>query len=346
MMRGYKKALLVILLLSCFLVLMVGCGSSSNAPAAKPDEKKPAEQVATDDKYPSRPIELICAYGPGGGSDVFSRSIAIPLGKILGQSVVVKNVSGSAGGVGTVYVAKQPADGYTILQNVTDMIINDTMKRVEVTHEDFIPLGRVQHDQSLFWVSTESKFKTMKEVIEYAKKNPGKLKMAISQSAGFDETMTSTFKKVAGIDITLVPYNAGGEAVAALLGGHVDLLHEEAGSAIALYQGKKIKPLLVMTEERLPVFPDVPTAKELGYDVTMGIWRGLFVRKGTPPEIVAKLEAAIQKSTEDSVYKAVTKEIMLDQRPGYLNSEQFSQFLSKEYDTYYSVLKGLGYIKE
>lgn len=351
MSHGLKRNLLVFFLLCCFMVMIVGCSSTpaTKAPENKQEAKsdpKPAQTAAKDEKYPSRPIELICPFGPGGGSDVFTRTIAIPMGKILGQSLVVKNIAGSAGGVGTVYVAKQPGDGYTILQNVTDMIINDAMKRVEITHKDFIPLARVQHDQSIFWVKADSQFKTLKDVIDYAKKNPGKVRMAISQSGGYDEVLASVFKKAAGVDIKLIPYNAGSEAIAAVLGGHVELLHEEAGSAISLYEAKKIRPLVVMTEKRLPALPDVPTAKELGYDITMGIWRGLFVKKDTPPEIVKKLEEAVKKAIEDPVYKVVEKQVMLDQRPGYLGSKEFAEFLQKEFDLYSSVLKELGYIKD
>lgn len=315
------------------LILALVVGSIGTAASTKPAG------------YPARSIEVVVAFGPGGGTDIFARSIGMPLRKILGVPLVITNISGAAGAVGTAYVGKQPADGYTILAIGTDMVITDAFKRCEFTHDDFVPIARVQHDQSMFWVRKDSPYKTIQDVIADAKANPGKVKFGITSPAGFDEVLVSKFAKEAGIKVTIVPFNAGSETSAALLGGHVDIMHEEPGPAISLYESKMIRPLVVMTDERLPAFPDVPTAKELGYDVTLGIWRGFFVKKGTPPEIVKYLEEAVKKASQDPVYKAVERQQMLDQRPGFLGSEDTAKFVEQEYGIYSEILRDLGYIK-
>jgi len=344
----FTKLCIVVLLISS-LIMFAGCGTqekpsdNQSTEANKEVEQNNEDKSTVAEEYPTKDITILCPYGPGG-TDNFTRAISLSLTDIMGQTVVVNNVSGAAGSVGMTQFCKTPADGYTILTISTDLIINSAMKRSEYTHKDLIPIGRIQHDQSMFWVNPDGPYKTMEDVIKYAKENPGKLNFGITSPAGFDEVLVSSFCDAAGIEANIIPFNSGSETMAALLGKHVDLMHEEPSSAMSVYESGKIKPVVVMTEERLPKFSDVPTAKELGYDVTLAIWRGAFVNKGTPVHIVKYLEDAFKKAFDDPQYKDIEEKSMLDQRPGYLNSEDFGKFLEEEFEIYSGALKKLGYI--
>ncbi len=315
----------------------------TKAPEAAPTG---APTKAAEAPYPNRAITIIAGAGPGGGTDVFARAISIPMGGILKQSFIVQNMGGGSGSVGQSYVAKQPADGYTLLAISSDLFINSAYKRGDTTYKDFTPVARVQYDQGVLWVRAESPFKTIQEVIADAKANPEKQKWGMTYAGAFDDTLLGLFVDSAGVKVNFVPYQSGSETLAAVLGGHVDVYYEEPASAWASYEAKKLRPLVVFTENRLPLFADVPTAKELGYDVTLGIIRGFYVKKGTPPEIVKTLEAAIQKAMADPVYKAVEHQTMLDMRPGFLNAADFAKFMETEYALYHKTLLKLGYIKD
>lgn len=302
--------------------------------------------AAADDKeYPNRTLTIITGSGSGGGTDIFARTIALPMRRAFKQDIIVKNVPGAAGAIGMAAVAELPADGYTILALGTDMMVTDAFKRSQYSRNDFIPIARVQQDQSMLWVKTDGPFKSIQDVIEHAKNNPGKQKWGITQPAGFDEVLVSKFAMEAGFQMTTVPFNNAPETHAALLGGHVDVAHEEPGAIIGLYEAGKIRPLVVMSEKRLPKFKDVPTAVELGYDVTIGVWRALFFKKGVDPKMVKVMEEAVKKAMGNSVYQAVAEKRLLDQRDGFLGSEDFKVFLDKEAELYRTILKQLGHIK-
>lgn len=330
-MKPYRSILLVVVLAGFVGACILG------APAVSAQEK-PKD-------YPSKPVELVVAHGAGGGTDVFTRAIGIPMRRSLGVPLVINNMPGAAGCIGTKYVGEQAADGYTILANSADIVITDAFNRCQTTRNDLTPIARVQHDQSLLWVKSDSPFKTIQDVVNDAKANPGKQKWGITTPAGYDECLVGSFQKAAGIKVVNVPFTSASQTLAALLGGHVEIMHEEAGPVISLYEAGQIRPLVIMTEERIAILKDTPTARELGWDVTIGIWRGLFVKKGTPPEIVKYLEAVVQKAMKNDVYKAVEKQMLLDLRPGYLPGAEFAKFMDEEYELYKGILKELGHIK-
>ena len=295
--------------------------------------------------YPSRSIELVVAHGAGGGTDVFARTMGIPMRASLGVPLVINNLPGASGCIATKYVCEQPADGYTLFADSGDIVIVDAFGKCPYSRNDLIPIARVQHDQSLLWVKSDSPFKTIQEVVNDAKAHPGKQKWGFTTPAGFDECLVSSFAKEAGIEITRIPFTTAAQTFVAILGGHVDLFHEEAGPALSLYEAGQIRPLVIMTENRIANFKDTPTARELGWNVTIGQWRGFFVKKGTSPEIVKFLEAVVQKAMKDDVYKAVEKQMVLNLRPGYLPGTEFAKFMDKEYELYKRILKETGHIK-
>jgi len=277
-------------------------------------------------------------FGPGGGTDVFVRTLAIDARRVLKVPLVVTNMTAGQGVASTKYVLDQPADGHTLLAFGPEQIFNAILGRID--YKEFEGVIMCQMDQSMFYVSKEKgRFKTIKEVTQFAKANPGKIKLAGTGAAGFDEVLVKQFNNKAGVDITYVPYESASEAKAALVGGHIDLLHEEPGVIISLIDAGTILPIVVFTEQRLKKFADVPTGRELGIDITMGRWRGLAVKKGTPKDRIKILHDGFKRAMESDVYKTVTHSQLLDLRPGYLNSEDFTKFWAEEDKIYSEILK-------
>jgi putative tricarboxylic transport membrane protein len=290
------------------------------------------------EKFPSRTIEVANMFGPGGGTDIFVRTLAIDARKILKVPIVISNMTAGQGVGATKYVLDQPADGYTLLAFGPEQIFNAILGRID--YKDFEGVIMCQQDQSMFYVSKENaKFKTIQEVIRYAKTNPGKIKIGGTGAAGFDEVLVEQFNKKAGVDLTYVPYESASEAKAALVGGHIDLLHEEPGVIISLIDSGTIVPIIVFTDKRLKRFPNVPTGKELGIDITFGRWRGLAVKKGTSKERIKILHDAFKKAMDSEVYKSITHSQLLDLRPGYLNSEDFTKFWAEQEKIYSEIIK-------
>ena len=316
------------------------------------DIKKPKD-------YPSRKIEWNLWYGPGGGTDIFSRTIGIPARRYLKPAhLVIINIPGAAGANGMVYTMEQPADGYTITSIGNDLPINDVQKRAKfqgkpITIDDFVPIIRCQLDTATIQVNTKQSkskgtpFKDIKEFVDYAKKNPNTVIIGITGSAGYDEVVTAMFLKAAGITAKLVPYNSAGPCHAALLGGHVDAMFEEFGPTISLLEKGDLKAILVFKEERVKDkrFADVPVAPELGWDVTLGRWRGIGAKAGTPPERVEFLHQVFKKAMGHSIYTNMVKALLLDLRPGYMGPKELTEVIKKEKKIFTDVLKDLGYIK-
>jgi tripartite-type tricarboxylate transporter receptor subunit TctC len=264
---------------------------------------------------------------------------------MLGVNVNVTNMTGGAGVRASQYVLSQPADGYTIYNFSPEQLINTAFGR-ENYSEEFAPLCQVQQDISFFYVNPDGKFKNIDEIVAYAKENPGKVRFTGTTPASPDETIIKLWAQKMGIEVDYIPYDKAPETHAAVLGGHLEVLHEEPGVILSLIEAGKLKPVLIFAEERLERFPDVPTAKEKGADVTMGRWRGLAVKKGTPQEIIDYLASVMYEASQDPAYTKVAAASLLDIRPGWKGPEEFGKFWDEQYENYYNIFKGLGYIKE
>ncbi|HHY46133.1 MAG TPA: tripartite tricarboxylate transporter substrate binding protein [Firmicutes bacterium] len=326
MSRG-RIHLIFFVIISCIAILSMGSS---------------AEQ-----KFPSKTIEIVVGYGAGGGVDILARMVALDARKILGVPIIVVNMPGAATVEATNYVQSQPADGYTVFCATPTSIYNNPLSgRVNVMPEDWIPILRAHVDIGSIVVRQESPFKTWQDLVSYAKKNPGKLNWGIVGALSIDEIASSILMQEAGIDVKLISFESGGEAQAALLGGHIDALYEEPGVVMELIESKRMRPILVLSENRLQRFPDVVSMGEMGYASVPMLWRGFFVKKGTPNEVVRTLENAFTKAMQGKIYKAYERESLLDLYPGgFLGSEAFAASMKKEVETYTSVLRKLGYLK-
>ncbi|MBG0778120.1 MAG: tripartite tricarboxylate transporter substrate binding protein [Desulfovibrionaceae bacterium] len=293
--------------------------------------------------YPNGNIELVVGWGAGGGTDRFARSIAEPLSKVLGANVVVVNMPGASGAVGGDYVLQQAADGQTIWAMTSNYPVNVAAKKTPYGLDKYDTVVRMQHDTASLSVAKASPFETIDELVAYAKKHPGKLTVGGTGSASFDEVMVALAMEAMGIDMQYVPYESAGKMHAAMLGGHLDCLFDEFGPLGGYFKDGSMRPLVVLNDTRVNGFPDLPCTKEKGWNVNIGIWRGILVKKGTDPAIIKTLADAFKKAGEDAKYLDIVKQSCLDLRPGYLGPEDFNAFLGNEISMFSSTMKKLGF---
>ena len=248
--------------------------------------------------YPTRPIRVIVPQPPGGGFDLVARVLAEPLARVMGNPVVVENRPGGGTIVGTEAVAKAEPDGYSILLGANANIVfnNGLYDRLPYDPKaDFVPVGIATFNSYTLVARNDLPFKSLKEIVEFARANPGKLTYASAgNGTGQHIAAAVTFHR-AGVQITHVPYKGAGPAYQDLMPGRVDLFFDNAATAQPHIDGGRVKAIAVSTPERYPALPDVLTVRENGVDFDLEAWIGYFVRAGTPEPIVARLRADFDK---------------------------------------------------
>lgn len=329
-----SRTLLMAGLLSLSL-LVTGCGGSGGG-----EEKKEAAG-----KYPERPIEVIVGWGAGGGTDVFARAISKPTAEIIGQSMPVKNMPGASGSIAGDYTIQQPADGYTIWADGSNYAVNVALGRTPHKLDAYIPIARIQHDTAMLQVTKDSKFKTIDDLVTFAKANPGKVKVGGTGAASFDEVVIALWEEAAGVDVNYVPYENGGAMQSAVMGGHIDVMFEELGPTASLVKEGSLKAILAFTDKKIDSMPDLPVSVDKGWNVTLGNWRGVMVKAGTPEDVVNKLRETYKKAYDDPSYKEIEKQNYLDLRPGYQDGPEFAKHIEGEIEIYRQALVKLGYVK-
>ena len=246
--------------------------------------------------YPNKPIKLIVPFPPGGTSDVMGRMMSEELGKILKQPVIVENVGGAGGVIGTEKGAKSAPDGYTIVQ--TGVGQNAVAHGLDAglkynSNTDFIHLTQVHSGPNVLLVHPSLPFKTVKDLVDYAKANPGKLDYGYTHAASGHMAM-ELFKQTAGIFMTGIPYRGGGPMMTDLLGGTVKVVFLNQDVALQHVKAGKLRALGVSSVQRNALYPDVPTIAESGYKGFEALsWSGMSIQKGTPKAVVDKLEIAM-----------------------------------------------------
>jgi len=258
--------------------------------------------------YPERPVTLVVGYAAGGATDIVARLVAKALTEELGQTIVVENKTGANSNIGAEIVSRAAPDGYTLYVGSIANTINRTLYS-QLNYDfvkDFKPIGLLATIPNILVVNPKVPIKSVQEYIAYAKKNPGKLTCASSGSGSSIHLSCELFKMRTGTDILHVPYRGSGPAVADLLGGQVDSIFDNLPPLLPHVRAGKLTGLAVTTASRVPFAPEIPTIAESGvpgFDVAA--WFGLFAPAGTPPEIVQKVNAAINKAlTSDAVLAA------------------------------------------
>jgi tripartite-type tricarboxylate transporter receptor subunit TctC len=293
--------------------------------------------------YPSKPVKIIVPFPAGGTSDVMGRMMAEELGKLLKQPFIVENVGGAGGVIGTERGVKATPDGYTIIQTgVGQSAVAHGLEPFPKYNSktDFVHITQVHTGPNVLLVHPSTPFKTLKELVDYAKANPGKLDYGYTPAASGHMAM-EFFKQTAGIFMTGIPYRGGGPMLTDALGGTIKVMFLNQDVAIQHVKAGKLRALAVTTAQRNPLYPDVPTVAESGYKGFEAVsWSGMSVPKDTPKAIVDKLEAAMKEAMGSPAVKAKME------GQGFVvpvqGSKAYTEFVGKEVDRWTKVIKTAG----
>lgn len=279
--------------------------------------------------FPTRPVTIIVPWSAGGATDLLFRAIASVFPKYAnGQPLVVNNIPGAGAVTGTMEFLKAPADGYTLLSLATPIITKIHWSEVKFTVDDFVPVINIVNDPSYILVNANSPYKTLEDLLNAARKNPETVTMGNGGAGGGNHLVALAFEDFVGVRFIHVPYNGGAPAIADLVAGHIDAVMAAAPEGVPQVQAGQLRCLAVLGTQRLSVFPDVPTARELGYDFTLGMWRGVAVQRGTPPEIVQALHDIFYKCMNDPEFIAKAKE--MGNVLHYMDTVTFTRFVREQ----------------
>jgi tripartite-type tricarboxylate transporter receptor subunit TctC len=281
--------------------------------------------------WPQQTVKVVVPYSPGGTSDFSARIVSQKIGENLGKSFIVENKTGASGTIGAQMVAMSAPDGYTVLGNDSSyaMLPSLFVKLPFDFANGLVPVTTTVLAPVVLVVPANSPFRTMKELVDFAKKNPGKLNYGSGGVGSSTHLNAEMFLKEAGVNLTHIPYKGAGEAMAAVLSGTVDMLATATPTAMGQLKGGKARALALSGPRRLAALPDVPTFAETGlpgYTVTS--WFGFSVPKGTSKEIIAKLHAETVKALSDPA----VKERIAQQggEPGGMAPEAFAAFIAED----------------
>jgi tripartite-type tricarboxylate transporter receptor subunit TctC len=300
---------------------VVGSAAAAAALATRP--------VIAQETYPARPVTFINPFPPGGAVDVVARPLAAVLEPILKQPMVIETKAGAAGQVGAQFAASAKPDGYTLLMHIVSISgfaeVDKLFGRpVKFTRDDFIPISRFIADPMVLVVNDKQPYQTIKEFVDDAKKRPNEIIFSSSGLYGALHLPTALFAKAAGIQMRHLPTAGGGPALTAILGNNSQVLVSSIAAANAQMKAGKLRALAGFGAQRAPALPNVPTMKELGYDVEFYLWVGMFAPKGTPAPIITTLRDASKKAAADDKFKqAMTN---LGQDVAYLDQAEFKAF--------------------
>ena len=293
--------------------------------------------------YPNKPIKVIVPFPAGGTSDVMGRLVSEELTKILKQPVVVENVGGAGGVIGTERGAKAAADGYTIIQTGVGQsaVAHGLDPNIKYnSNTDFIHISQVHSGPNVLVVHPSVPFKTVKELVDFAKANPGKLDYGFTPAASGHMAM-ELFKQTAGIFMLGIPYRGGGPMMTDILGGTIKVMFINQDVALQHIKAGKLRPLGVTSARRNPLYPDVPTIAESGFPGFEALsWSGMSLPKGTPQPIVDKLEAAMtQALTSASMRQRLESQGFVVPEAG---SKHYTAFVKSELERWTKVIKTAG----
>jgi tripartite-type tricarboxylate transporter receptor subunit TctC len=295
--------------------------------------------------YPNRPITMIVPFPPGGIADLTGRPFAAAMSRLLGQPVVVENRSGAGGAVGHAHVAKSAPDGYTLMMALSSIVaipVADEVNGRAPTYRmsDFTPIALVSADPTVLMVPAGAKWKTLKELVDDAKANPGKISYSSSGLYGTTHTAAEMFAQAAGIQLLHVPYKGGGPAMQAALANEVMFTIQSPGVANPHVKSGKMRLLGSWGGKRIATLPEVPTLKELGYDAEFYIWCALFAPAGLPQDIATRLRTVSRQVVQEADFKQAMAGMNtpIDYREG----AEFQSFLEADGSRLAQVIRKIG----
>jgi tripartite-type tricarboxylate transporter receptor subunit TctC len=262
-------------------------------------------RVARADDYPSRPVTMIVPYGPGGGVSINARALQPYYEKTLGTRIIVENREGAGGITGYTVGAFAKPDGYTVTMISPAITASPWLvPNVRFTPDDYAYIGQVSFVPNMLVVNAESPFKTLKDLVAAMKAKPGEISTGLEASWPSSSVCGALFLAESGCKAKVVPgFKGGAEKIAAVLGGHLDFSVNNTQEVMPLYQAKRIRVLAMAAPQRSSFFPEVPTFREEGYDLTTGVWRSIAVPKATPQPIQDKLATALKQAMSDPALK-------------------------------------------
>jgi len=290
--------------------------------------------------YPNKPIRLIVPFAPGGTTDIIARVISEPLGRALGQTVVVDNKAGAGGAIGAVEAARAAPDGYTLsVATVSTTAANPAINK-KIGYDpvnDFVPVINIAATPNIIAVNPKFPAHDYKSFMALIKKEPGKHSYASSGTGGIGHLQTELFKSLTGVFITHIPYRGAGPALNDVVAGQVPIMFDNLPSALPFIQQKRLIPIVVAAPQRVASLPDTPTFKEVGLEpVNRMAYYGILAPKGTPKEIVDKINAGVKKALEEPAVKKRIEEtgsLIIGNTP-----EQFADQIKAEFEIYKQVV--------
>jgi tripartite-type tricarboxylate transporter receptor subunit TctC len=291
--------------------------------------------------YPSRVIKLVVPYTAGSPNDVMARLLTQNLQPRLGQPIVIDNKPGGGTAIGTKSAAAAEPDGYTLMFISSALVIDPAMKHVAYDpFKDFTPVASVNTTYWLIAVSPSLPAQTLTELVAYTKTHPGTINFAATQGTAAI-LVAELFKQLSTADLSIIPYKGGAAALPDFLGGRIQVMNPTPSTSLALIRAGKMRPLLITASSRIAELPDVPTAREVGLpDMTLEFWAGIMAPAGTPPEIVAKVNAAINDTLRSSEMKEAMGKLGFDAKIG--SPQDFAKFITEETPRWTGIVKSTG----
>ena len=303
-------------------------------------------EIALAQTYPSRPIEFVAQSSPGGGTDLFMRSITSLLDKekAFSQPLINANRVGGAGAVAYTYIKSKRGDPHVVMTMATSGILNlSSRPELDLPLSIITPIAMFAQDPQVIAVRTESKFNTFKELVDAGKREAGAIVAGITGPTGAGRMSLYLIERETGARFKFVTFKGGGEAVLATLGGHVELTTENMSEMLPLVETKRMRVLAVTGERRFTQAPDIPTLKELGYNIVAATGRGFGMPAAVPKEAAAAMEAALKRVYDSPAYKDYSERNMFEN--GYLDSTAFAKYLAERKVVQEEFLRAIGIIK-
>ncbi len=303
-----------------------------------------AQVTPAQEAFPGKkPIEFVVLFPAGSSADVTARLLAEGMAKQLGTQIVVVNRPGGGGAVGYRYGAAQSPDGHHLVWNSNSISTTYHTGTLPFDYQAFAPVARVQIETPVLFVRGEAPWKTLRELLQHVKTNPGRLTVGNSGTGSHTHFSSVWLFRAAGAQVVDVPFNAA-QVVPSLLGGHVDSVVQLPGALAGHVKSGAVRALVALSGARDPFFPDVPTAREQGVNAVAELWRGVAAPKGTPPRVVAKLEEAIRKTVESPEFTRAAEKLLV--APAFLPAPEFGKLIAREDAEIAQAVKALGLRQE
>jgi len=333
-----KKSLAVALTVFLVMTLAVGCGGGSTSSTSSGDS-------ASDIKFPEKPMDMTILFQAGGAADVIGRQLAELASKELGQPIVCNVRTGGGGAVGYQYVLSTKPDGYNMVWNSTSICVTYHQGNMPEgqDYSAFRGVAKISDEASVLAVRADAPWQTLEDFVKYAKENPGKATVTNAGVGSFNHLTAVAIEDALGVKFNHIPMDSK-SSITTVLGGNADAMVNMAFDAIPHVQAGEMRALAIIGTSRLEQMPDVPTMKELGYDVDLMMWRGIAVPKDTPDEVVLKLQDAFLKAAENETFKNFCKQYSVEINT--MPAAEFDKFMAEQDKMIADLMEKIGLKKQ